>query len=570
MNNLRFSLSNGLQSLHKHYIKISGILLIICGLSVLTLRITGQLTPAIQGALQVVLILGLPALGAFLLFASRYLTRLPGIDNDHIYQRSISAKGLIAWLLGLVLTFFYVVIYLGNDFQMTKKQGTFTIDSQGFISESKGELTYDNGSNLIISNTYTAILPNEEHLQQKISDVLTTLNASSTQIEKLQKPITLSFGHTYHYKALLQPQFADGKLIVQLEKIDTLHHFFTRHIYSLFDSLAYWLTGHSANNWFFYGTLYTFAVLVFGFRMLMKYRHNRYQILRTCSVMFFQLGFAYILPNLLKLFHQPEFYFSYFWPLKPEYFYPQTWEQTYGAGVYFLAIGVFMSFVATPILTYSFGKRWYCSWVCGCGGLAETMGDPFRQLSSKSLLSWKIERWFVLSVLGAIILVTALLWINSLGAGSIFGHYSYSLQKAYGFFIGAIFSGVIGVGFYPLLGTRVWCRFGCPMAAILGLLQKWFSRFRITTNGGQCISCGNCSTYCEMGIDVRWYAQRGQNIIRASCVGCGICAAVCPRGVLRLENKSPQGSRYNGPNPSVLGLSKEAGLIFTGNPAKAS
>ena len=76
------------------------------------------------------------------------------------------------------------------------------------------------------------------------------------------------------------------------------------------------------------------------------------------------------------------------------------------------------------------------------------------------------------------------------------------------------------------------------MAAILGIQQKIFSTFRITTNGGQCISCGNCSTHCEMGIDVRAYAQKGQNIVRSSCVGCGICSAVCPRGVLRLENGS--------------------------------
>ena len=102
--------------------------------------------------------------------------------------------------------------------------------------------------------------------------------------------------------------------------------------------------------------------------------------------------------------------------------------------------------------------------------------------------------------------------------------------------IGAAFSGVVGVGFYPLMGSRVWCRFGCLMAALLGIQQKFFSRFRITTNGSQCISCGNCSTYCEMGIDVRAYAQKGQDIVRASCVGCGVCAAVCPRGVLKLEN----------------------------------
>jgi Pyruvate/2-oxoacid:ferredoxin oxidoreductase delta subunit len=53
-----------------------------------------------------------------------------------------------------------------------------------------------------------------------------------------------------------------------------------------------------------------------------------------------------------------------------------------------------------------------------------------------------------------------------------------------------------------------------------------------------CISCGLCSKYCEMGIDVRTYAQRNESFTRASCVGCGICAEVCPRGVLRLENQS--------------------------------
>jgi len=195
-----------------------------------------------------------------------------------------------------------------------------------------------------------------------------------------------------------------------------------------------------------------------------------------------------------------------------------------------------MTFIGIPVLTYFFGKRWYCSWVCGCGGLAETLGDPFRHLSDKSLSAWKLERWMIHSVLVAIILLTSILWINHFSGSSLLGNFSESFSKTYGFLIGAAFAGVAGVGFYPLLGSRVWCRFGCPLAAILGLLQKKMSRFRITTNGGQCISCGNCSTFCEMGIDVRSYAQRGENIVRSSCVGCGICAEVCPRGVLKLEN----------------------------------
>jgi ferredoxin-type protein NapH len=317
------------------------------------------------------------------------------------------------------------------------------------------------------------------------------------------------------------------------------------------DFLSQGLRGRPADHWFVYGLFYTLAVLIMGVRALLKYRHSPYQVIRTGSVMFFQLGFAFLIPYLLLRLNEPEFYFSYFWPLKYDYLFPATiWNLTHEPG----ALGVFMvfwttliSFIGVPVLTYFFGKRWYCSWVCGCGGLAETAGDPYRQLSDKSRKAWRYEVAIIYPVLGFILLVTALLWLNSFLGGGLLGGLSNSLAQAYGFFIGAIFSGVIGVGFYPLMGSRVWCRFGCPMAAYIGLLQKHFSRFRITTNGGQCISCGNCSTYCEMGIDVRWYAQQGQPIIRASCVGCGMCATVCPRGVLNLEN-GPRQNRYQPTN----------------------
>ena len=309
----------------------------------------------------------------------------------------------------------------------------------------------------------------------------------------------------------------------------------------LVDPLSYLISGIPADQWFLYGTFYTLAVMVMGFRMIFfKYRHNRYHQIRTVSIMFFQFGFAYLIPYILKGFNHPDFYFSYFWPLKYDYLFPGTVNYLLshpgGLGFFMFFWGAVMTFIATPVLTYFFGKRWYCSWICGCGGLANTLGDPWRQLSDKSLTSWKIERWMIHSVLIFVIITTGTLWVNSITAGKIFGNFSNEISSIYGFLIGAVFSGVIGVGFYPILGTRVWCRFGCPLAAILGILQKYFSRFRITTNGGQCISCGNCSVYCEMGIDVRWYAQRGQNIVRASCVGCGVCSAVCPRGVLNLEN----------------------------------
>ena len=332
----------------------------------------------------------------------------------------------------------------------------------------------------------------------------------------------------------------------------------------LLDPLALALSHKPANQWFLYGFLYTLAVLVMGFRMMLRYRHNRYQLIRTTSVMFFQLGFAFLLPNLLKALNEPEFYLTYFWPLKPEVLLPWSieggWYTSTRFGMAFIYIAAGMTFLATPVMTWLYGKRWYCSFVCGCGGLAETLGDPWRQLSDNSETAWKIERWMIHSVLAIITLLTAFLWVNAAGGNKILGaDGSLLFSRTYGFFIGAMFSGVIGVGFYPLMGSRVWCRFGCPMAAYLGLLQRFFSRFRITTNGGQCISCGNCSTYCEMGIDVRAYAQRGENIVRASCVGCGVCAAVCPRGVLKLEN-GPVGDRFPGADRPIRAALEALGL----------
>lgn len=393
-------------------------------------------------------------------------------------------------------------------------------------------------------------------------------------------------------------------------------------IIALFDPLSQLLSGNPASQWFVYGTLYTLCIAFFGVKFYWKYRHNRYQKLRTLSVIFFQTAFAFLIPEFMARLNSDGFSLPYYdlkniWPLNYYNFYGYRVDEFISAGsigTAMLIFGVVSILVITPLLTYFYGKRWYCSWVCGCGGLAETAGDPYRHLSDKSLSAWKVERWvihlvlvFVVVMTAAVVysflhddpskywlgpdaflialscllsLVFALVWIfrrNELKSdvriaapaillvilGLVGIHYlfdqrlfyfdPYKLREWYGFLIGAVFSGVIGVGFYPLLGSRVWCRFGCPMAAILGMQQRFFSRFRITTNGGQCISCGNCSTYCEMGIDVKAYAQKGQNIVRSSCVGCGICSAVCPRGVLKLENKADTGASRYAEKPITFG-----------------
>ncbi len=324
------------------------------------------------------------------------------------------------------------------------------------------------------------------------------------------------------------------------------HEYFVNAI-ALVEPLSQALRNMPADRWFLYGTLYTLAVTVMGVRMFTKYRHNRYHLIRTASVMFFQFAFAFAIPTIMERLNRPSMDFKNAWPLNYTFF--MDWNlnnllSSGNLGLFMLFWGIALTLIVVPVLAYFFGKRWYCSWVCGCGGLAETLGDPFRQLSDKSVKAWKAERYIIHGVLVFAVVMTFIQISNFLSNGSWFGNETWQVNKAYSFWIGGAFAGVVGTGFYPLMGNRVWCRFGCPLAAILGMIQKFQSRFVITTNGGQCISCGNCSTYCEMGIDVRWYAQRGQNIIRSSCVGCGVCAAVCPRGVLKLENTTP-GERYN-------------------------
>lgn len=470
-------------------------------------------------------------LGTVWFAMASYRGKHPGIKNDGIYFKSITARGLWGWILGIALTGFYIVLYFYPHYLGLNKEG-------------------ENGG-----------------------------------------------------------------------------------VIALFDPLSRFLSGNPASQWFVYGTLYTIAILAFGIKFIWKYRHNRYEIIRTISVMFFQTSFAFLIPEIMARLNGelPYYDLKNIWPLNYynfDRYRVNSFIDAGDIGTAMLIFGVLSIFVITPILTYFYGKRWYCSWVCGCGGLAETAGDPFRHLSDKSLFAWKVERWVVHSVvvfvtlmttavvytylgndsskywltkdifligvgflltavfawamifrrnqlkkdarygaIGYFVIIISLIAFHYLGANqNVFLFTSETLRRTYAFLIGAVFSGVIGVGFYPIFGNRVWCRFGCPFAAILGFQQRLFSRFRITTNGGQCISCGNCSTYCEMGIDVRAYAQKGENIVRSSCVGCGICSAVCPRGVLKLEN-GPREGRIDA-NDILLGNDMDLMSVVSDDPKK--
>jgi polyferredoxin len=63
-------------------------------------------------------------------------------------------------------------------------------------------------------------------------------------------------------------------------------------------------------------------------------------------------------------------------------------------GMFMLIFGIALIFIISLFYLF-YGKRWYCSWVCGCGGLAETAGSL--DISNNSTVEGK--RWMIHSVL---------------------------------------------------------------------------------------------------------------------------------------------------------------------------
>ena len=88
--------------------------------------------------------------------------------------------------------------------------------------------------------------------------------------------------------------------------------------------------------------------------------------------------------------------------------------------------------------------------------------------------------------------------------------------------IAVLFVGIVALN---LLADRFWCRYLCPLGALLGLLSK-VSLLRPVV-GAACNRCARCTTVCRVdAIDTR----RGYEILPAECTVCLDCLAVCPQG----------------------------------------
>jgi polyferredoxin len=217
---------------------------------------------------------------------------------------------------------------------------------------------------------------------------------------------------------------------------------------------------------------------------------------------------------------------------------PLNFSNLYSSNIttFWLLFSLFQTFVFIPVIVYKWGKGAYCGWICSCGALAETLGDEYRTLALHGPKAKKWENFGQWALLAAFI-ITALKLISilyNIEIPIINQKMSYTadfFQKFYYIGIDVIFAGVLGVGVYFFLSGRVWCRFGCPLAALMHIYNR-FSRYRIFSEKKKCISCNICTKVCHMGIDVMNYANKGIPMNDAECVRCSACVVNCPTEVL--------------------------------------
>ncbi|MEO1235984.1 MAG: NAD(P)-binding domain-containing protein [Planctomycetota bacterium] len=348
---------------------------------------------------------------------------------------------------------------------------------------------------------------------------------------------------------------------------------------------------------FYYTLAYASCVVIFGLRRIRR-RKTPYIKVQTYTLMAIQVVPLFLLPEIIlpvlgakgafdagfgawladtffpevSYGHGREYWRAYglilAWPLMAWNWF--THDPIWG----WLILGFLQTFVAIPAMIYFWGKGAYCGWICSCGALAETLGDTHRHKMPHGPF------WNRLNMTGQVFLVFAgvLMVMRIVGwalpdGNAVAGGFSYAAEKvplvSYAWLVDLMWAGVIGVGLYFWFSGRVWCRFACPLAALMHIYTRLFSRFAIIPEKKKCISCNVCTSVCHQGIDIMNFANKGLPMVDVECVRCSACVQSCPTGVLSFGQIDRKTGNTLKKDPSWLAASpvQIAELTVNGKPS---
>jgi polyferredoxin len=199
-------------------------------------------------------------------------------------------------------------------------------------------------------------------------------------------------------------------------------------------------------------------------------------------------------------------------------------------------------------LVGSVSGRAVCGWACPIGLLQRTTAPVARKLKKYSFYkkcgNHPIEpklRYTKYAVLILLVIVTSALigfmFTDICPTGFLTGTIPTLILYPGKFVPNPFFwiSLVIFILFIFLIFTieRGWCRYFCPVGAILAPFNK-ISIYHVTRVDDkqfekECILCDACSKICPMGIDVTKLNRDPE------CILCGKCIDACPKDLIKYE-----------------------------------
>jgi polyferredoxin len=191
------------------------------------------------------------------------------------------------------------------------------------------------------------------------------------------------------------------------------------------------------------------------------------------------------------------------------------------------------------ILAVLFGPV-FCGWVCPLGSLQEWIGKIGRKIFKKKFNSFVPKgldsklKYLRYAVLVWVVFMTSregyILFDKIDPYNALFSFWSEEAVPS------AVTVLVLTLA-ASLFVERPWCRYLCPLGALLGLSNK-IRIFKITRNKNTCISCRSCDRSCPMNIEV----SGKEKVTDLQCISCFECTSErsCPvSDTVNLQTKNP-------------------------------